>query len=150
MQRDVGLAMLENRANDELRLVLLVFAYLIYPVRADADLWGHVYYGGEMWNSWSIPDANTYSFAVPEHPWTNHEWLFEFLMFGAYNLLGSAGLVLFFYAWVAAMIGTIVWYIRGYERTFGAFRIETLAAVILFFAPIIDFGMIDGAVGSEL
>ena len=69
-------------------LVVLTFVTL---TRADADLWGHVRFGGDIIDSATIRGPETYSF-TSDRPWINHEWLAEIAMASAYRTFGAAGL----------------------------------------------------------
>lgn len=75
----------------------LVYAYALNAftfVYADPDLYGHITYGGEIWNSGKIPDTDPYAY-TSNGPWINHEWLMEVLFFLIYDVWGSTGLMMF-------------------------------------------------------
>lgn len=120
---------------------IVVFCYLMYPVRADPDLWGHVFYGGHAWAQGSLPTENTYSFTHAGYPWVNHEWLFEVLSFLAFDAMGSAGLILFLAGWLTLTGIVIAKYIRRFQQTFGQLRTQTLVVSMLFVAPILKHGI---------
>ncbi len=61
--------------------------------QADPDLWGHVRFGADIVAAKSVPRTDPYSF-TSDRAWVNHEWLAEVLMFGAWRIAGSFGLVL--------------------------------------------------------
>ncbi len=67
------------------------FSYLT----ADPDLWGHILFGKEIWESGSIPLTDSYSFTANGERWINHEWLTEVLFYLIYANLGSGGLLAF-------------------------------------------------------
>jgi len=67
------------------------FSYLT----ADPDLWGHILFGKEIWESGSIPRTDFYSFTANGERWINHEWLTEVLFYLIYANLGSGGLLAF-------------------------------------------------------
>ena len=67
--------------------------FFSYP-EVDNDLWGHLFFGGEIFHAGRIPSTNQYSYTAPEHPWINHEWLSAVLFYGVFNLFGSPGLIL--------------------------------------------------------
>ena len=73
-------------------LALLVVAASLVT-RADADLWGHVRFGLDILETWTLPADDPYSF-TQDKPWTNHEWLAELFMGAAYAAGGPVGLVL--------------------------------------------------------
>ena len=78
-------------------LILVFTGILIATSRttADPDLWGHIRFGKDIWQTKTLPTHNLYSFTAPGHPWINHEWLSELIFYGIYNLLGDPGLLLF-------------------------------------------------------
>lgn len=75
---------------------LVTFAALVsYAVRsvADPDLWGHVLFGRWMRARGAVTREDPYSYlSAPE--WINHEWLAEVAFGGAWEVAGTAGLVL--------------------------------------------------------
>jgi hypothetical protein len=85
-------------------LVVLTFVTL---TRADPDLWGHVRFGGDIIDSGTIGQADTYSF-TSDKPWINHEWLSEILMAAAFRTAGASGLVLLKLAIILLSL-TCVW-----------------------------------------
>jgi hypothetical protein len=62
-------------------------------MRTDADLWGHVRFGLDTLQTWSLPADDPYSF-TQDTPWINHEWLSELQMGLAWKAGGTAGLAL--------------------------------------------------------
>jgi hypothetical protein len=77
----------------KLLIVGSIVYFFSYP-EVDNDLWGHLFFGGEIFHAGSIPSTNQYSYTAPEHLWINHEWLSEVVFYGIFNLLGSPGLIL--------------------------------------------------------
>jgi len=43
----------------------------------DRDVWLHARAGHDILSTGRVPTVNTYSFTAPEHPWLDHEWLFQ-------------------------------------------------------------------------
>lgn len=78
--------------------VLLIVA----RTKADADLWGHVRFGGDILRG-GIPSSDPYSF-TSDIPWVNHEWLAEVVMWLAWAVGGGAGLVALKMAIVTAVV----------------------------------------------
>ncbi len=72
--------------------LFLACALALMGTQADPDLWGHVRFGGDIVAGHAVSRTDPYSF-TSDRPWVNHEWLAEVLMFGAYRLGGSFGLV---------------------------------------------------------
>jgi hypothetical protein len=76
-----------------LRIVMAtVLVVLVAETRVDADLWGHVLFGGPILSSGTIPSVDPYSF-TSDIPWTNHEWASELVMYAAFRSGGPVGLV---------------------------------------------------------
>lgn len=78
---------------------------------ADPDLWGHVRFGRLALRLGGPARIDPFSYLTAGHGWINHEWLSEVLMAGAWDRLGTAGLVglkalllvalvAFLYAWL--------------------------------------------------
>ena len=65
---------------------------MLLVTHGDPDLWGHVRYGLDFLETWSLPSIDPYSF-TQDRPWVNHEWLSEAFMAAAYQLSGNAGLI---------------------------------------------------------
>ena len=110
-------------------VVLIVLAFAASRTAADPDLWGHVRFGQDILAARSIPRDDAYSF-TSDRPWTNHEWLAEVLMAGAYGLAGSAGLIALKLA-LALCTFLLVW--RALRQA-GVFR--PLAAGLLLIAAV--------------
>ena len=62
-------------------------------VTADPDLWGHIKFGEDLWESKSFSRTDPYSFTAYGHPWINHEWLSELVFYFIYVYLGDSGLL---------------------------------------------------------
>ncbi|MFC1532334.1 hypothetical protein ACFL7M_03060 [Thermodesulfobacteriota bacterium] len=78
-------------------LVVMVYSSAVYFfsfITADTDLWGHIKFGKELWESKSLPRFDLYSYTAYGREWINHEWLSELLMYWVYNTFGSPGLLM--------------------------------------------------------
>src|SRR5579862_6875857 len=62
----------------------------------DPDLWFHLKIGEVIWNTHSIPRTDQFSFTTNSHARTDHEWLSEVAIYGAWKFGGNAGLMLWF------------------------------------------------------
>jgi Flp pilus assembly protein TadD len=62
--------------------VLFVAVSLAWHPLEDLDIWFHHRAGQDLLTSGPLPPANHYSFTEPDHPWLNHEWLFQLLVHG--------------------------------------------------------------------
>jgi hypothetical protein len=92
------------------RLALWGFiAVLTTHTAADADLWGHLRFGLDMFETGALHSSDPYSF-TSDRPWINHEWLAEVLMAAVYIPFGSPGLILLklvFIGMIAFLVFTI-------------------------------------------
>lgn len=76
-------------------LTVVVFCLLLsWPIVAyDCDVWMHLTAGREIWTG-GIPSTTFFSFLEPARPWTDYHWLFQAVVYGAYNAAGYPGLVI--------------------------------------------------------
>ncbi len=63
-----------------LLLPLLTGTLLSWHSLGELDVWLHQKVGQDILNGEGFPHLNSYSFTEPNHPWTNHEWLFQILI----------------------------------------------------------------------
>src|SRR5687767_7017157 len=91
-------------------LALLLFGAAI-GTPADADLWGHLTFGRDIVTEGTIVQPDLYSFTA-DRPWVNHEWLAEVVFFSIYRFAGSAGLIAWKTAMIAALCGLVWWRLR--------------------------------------
>jgi hypothetical protein len=105
---------------------------LVTATGADPDLWGHVRFGLDWWQTGSLPTTDPYSF-TQDRPWINHEWLSEALMAGAYRLAGPQGLILLKTAVVSLTLWIAGRRLRGTTPAFSAF---VLIVVIFCMTPV--------------
>lgn len=77
-------------------LTAIVLAGLLVMSRskADPDLWGHVQYGKEVLRDGYLHPTTTWSYAVSDYRWINHENIAELLMAAADIAGGQIGLLL--------------------------------------------------------
>ena len=76
-------------------LFTLVFCFCCLRFN-DPDMWWHLRLGKEIWDSHTIPMADTWSFTVAGSHWVPHEWLGEVLLYVAYLAGGYRGVALWF------------------------------------------------------
>jgi hypothetical protein len=92
-----------------LALVLVAgLAALVGYSSADPDLWGHIRFGQDILDAGSIVRLDPYSF-TSDQVWTNHEWLAEIIMAGAYRVRGVAGLLT-----LSSGVGALVLVLAGW------------------------------------
>jgi hypothetical protein len=77
-----------------LRVLIYSSAFYFFSfVTADTDLWGHIKFGKDMWDKLAFPHVDIYSYTAFGSEWINHEWLSELIMYLAYAIFGSPGLL---------------------------------------------------------
>lgn len=75
--------------------VFLMFGLVVMSrSKADPDLWGHVTYGKEVLRDGHLHETTTWSYAVDEFRWVNHENIAELLMASVDGFAGQTGLLL--------------------------------------------------------
>jgi hypothetical protein len=62
----------------------------------DPDFWWHVRTGRWMVDNGQLPSHDLFTFTVPDHVWTDHEYLTEILMWLVYSATGTVGLAIVF------------------------------------------------------
>jgi hypothetical protein len=75
-------------------LLVIVFILLYSRTLADPDLWGHLRFGRDIWESGQIGYQDPYSYLTGGQTWINHEWLAEVVFWGIFAIAGARGLVL--------------------------------------------------------
>lgn len=74
-------------------LTLASALYLFSYITADPDLWGHLKFGADHWQSGQLASTDPYSFTAHGNRWINHEWLVELIFYLTYRVFGDAGLL---------------------------------------------------------
>ena len=62
----------------------------------DPDFWWHVRTGRWIVANGRLPSHDLFTFTVPDHVWTDHEYLTEILMWLTYSATGTVGLTIAF------------------------------------------------------
>ncbi|MFQ5457879.1 MAG: tetratricopeptide repeat protein [Myxococcota bacterium] len=83
-------------------LSLLVFVFLYSPLR-DPDLWWHLKSGWLILSEGIIPRTNTFAQAAG-HPWIDHQWGFQVLIYAIWRAAGPSGLVA-----LKVLVGGALW-----------------------------------------
>ncbi len=105
-------------------LVLAVTAVLAFRRIGDFDTWWHLASGRWIIEHGTIPDHDTLSFTVPDHPWINLQWLFDVAIYALYRIGGARLLVVFSCAGFTAA----VWFLlRGFKLSLGSLASALLA-----------------------
>lgn len=68
--------------------------YFFSFITADPDLWGHIKFGQDLWETKTLPGVDSYSYTAMGNEWINHEWLSELLMYSVFSKFGSPGLLI--------------------------------------------------------
>ena len=76
--------------------VMTVTLFLFIGAEQDPDFWWHLRIGRWMVENGRLPSQDIFTFTVPGHVWTDHEYLTEILMWLAYSKLGLAALCVAF------------------------------------------------------
>lgn len=130
--------MARRPSSDRPVLVLLAgcFFFVLARTVIDADLWGHVRFGGDLFRTGDIVRQDVYSYMTGAQPWINHEWLAEAAFWAAWSLVGGTGLVLLKMAVGFTILGLVLAHLmrRG---------VATLHAgvVILLAYPLLSIGL---------
>jgi hypothetical protein len=67
----------------------------------DPDFWWHLRIGRWMVENGMLPSHDLFTFTVPGHAWTDHEYLTEVLMWLVYSATGAVG--------IAIVFGLVTW-----------------------------------------
>jgi len=60
-----------------LALPVLTAILLAWHSLSDRDIWFHARAGRDILATGQVVHTNHYSYTAPDHPWLNHEWLFQ-------------------------------------------------------------------------
>jgi hypothetical protein len=69
-----------------------IAAAMVYPVD-DLDVWWLLRTGAYMVETRSFPTTDPFSWSAFGAEWVNHAWAFQFLLYGAWRLGGTLGLI---------------------------------------------------------
>ena len=75
--------------------MIVILAVFIGAVQ-DPDFWWHIRIGRWMVENGRLPSTDIFTYTVPSHAWTDHEYLTEVLMWLVYSNTGALGISLFF------------------------------------------------------
>lgn len=78
-----------------LGLLTLVAANLLSWRSIEPDLWGHIQYGEDWIHAGTMPTTASHTYSTPDHPWVNHENLFELAVAVGQRTVGGLGLMVF-------------------------------------------------------
>jgi len=109
--------------NGILLLLTLVAANLLAWRSIEPDLWGHIQYGEDWIHSGTMPTTASHTYSTPDHPWVNHENLFELAVAFGQRTVGGYGLMIF-----KCMSG--LWLLWMMVHNASRLAIPTLAAAV--------------------
>jgi len=93
----------------------------------DPDVWWHLRTGQLILQNHHVPHADPYSFTRAGHPWVNHEWLADVLIYGLYHASGWTGLIVVF--GVITAVAFVFAYLLSEGRPYVAGVVTVAAAV---------------------
>src|SRR5689334_7582694 len=70
----------------------------------DPDMWWHLKMGSVIWETYSIPHTDLFSYTTGHHSYIAHEWLSELSIYGAYRWGGYPGLMLWLCLLTSALL----------------------------------------------
>ncbi|HEX7263853.1 MAG TPA: hypothetical protein VF383_06715 [Candidatus Dormibacteraeota bacterium] len=76
--------------------MMIVIAAVFVGSVQDPDFWWHIRIGRWMVENGRLPSNDIFTFTVPSHVWTDHEYLTETLMWVIYSSGGLLGISIFF------------------------------------------------------
>lgn len=109
-------------------LALCLFANTII----DSDIWWHLRTGKYIIENRAIPHTDMYSYTAGGNRWIDLHWLFQTILYGVYETLGSYGLSILFILVFSACFG-LLWRAAGPRKNF-------LAALFLFWLGLMACG----------
>ena len=92
--------------------VLVVVLGLFIGAEQDPDFWWHLRIGRWMVENGRLPSSDLFTFTATGHPWTDHEYLTEILMWLAYSTFGLVALEVAFGLITWAGLWLIFWQVR--------------------------------------
>jgi hypothetical protein len=75
---------------------MLAILMLFMEAFQDPDFWWHLRVGQWIVDNTRLPSHDLFTFTVPDHVWTDHEYLTEVLMWLIYSAAGTVGLAIAF------------------------------------------------------
>jgi hypothetical protein len=123
-------------------IVIAVFCavnLLQWPIqRIDTDLWTHLTAGRYLVTEGRIPSDSFFSFIDPPRARVDYAWLFQGVMYGAYQAAGYHGLIWLRAALYLATMAAILWLVFGASPVRSTLVTWPLAIVVLV-APYLLF-----------
>lgn len=114
---------------------LLVFLFLVFPY-SDKDWGWHFKLGEYFLKNWHFMPDNPFTWTLPYYQWTNHEWLYDPLLYLLSKSIGFTGLSI-----LGAIVCFLTFYIivRLYKLSY--WKIGILG---FFFVKLVEVGILEG------
>ena len=115
-------------------LLFIAIGFALFPIqRTDTDLWYHLAAGRYMAAAGALPADSSYlSFLTPARPFADYYWLFQKLVYRAFQLGGYLGLVLLRAGFVAATGAAVAYLAAGGRKPTGWSAFLVAISVISF------------------
>ena len=97
----------------------------------DLDLWLHLGAGKFITQNVFVPNQDVFSCTIAGHPWLNHEWLFQILVYNIYSLFGFDGLIDLQVFIAVAIFASLLF--LGYNKDQQLWQILVLLLTLLVF-----------------
>jgi len=113
----------------------------------DPDMWWHLKTGEIVWDTHTIPVTDAFSYTTAHLALVPHEWLSQFLIYGAYRFGGYPGLMLWLCFFSAAIL------IAGYALCSlysGNAKVGFLGALVIWFFATSGFAIRPQMIGYFL
>jgi hypothetical protein len=114
----------ELAGDRNLMLLGSAFFYVFSRTSADPDLWGHVRFRQDLWQTGRIVREDVYSYLTGDQLWINHEWLSEAIFYFAFATAGAAGGIAFKSGLALLIVAFLYWHLRQVPRQ-GGCLVET-------------------------
>ena len=86
--------------------------YVFSRTSADPDLWGHIRFGQDLWQTGRLFREDTYSYLTGDQVWINHEWLAEAIFYFFFAGAGPAGLIALKSALALLIVAIVYWNLK--------------------------------------
>jgi hypothetical protein len=98
---------------------LITYYFLQWPVVAfDTDLWTHLNWGRNFFETGEIPSTNFYSYISSKREVTNYPWLFQIAIFKIFSHFGYIGLIILRTVIALATTALLYAYLRRNQQNY--------------------------------
>jgi hypothetical protein len=113
-----------------LSVAVLAAAFSIHRLE-DFDTWYHLAAGRLMLATGTWPTINTFSLTAPDYPWLDVHWIFQLILYGAWQIAGVDGTIVL----AATLMAATTFVLHGVARRFVP---PTFAAFLLALALVVS------------